>query len=857
MSQFVSRPDTGGVQGKIIPVHVNVFPIKGTVRGEVFLYDVQIKEQSQLATEEKKEVETGQEKIAQESERKGQRKNPFGARMNQSVMSKLAKEHAAELKDIRFAYDGRALMYTTKKLPFETRDFEIVRPNPAGDKDLTCQVKITFARNINMAAINDFITGKDASVVGPEDAIMALDIFAINNVPSQFHPRRQAFHSQRNSVDLGVGVEAWGGFNFSVRAVQKGLCLNINVQFGAFFKAQHVLDFAKELWRVTSLDHFSPTDAQRRALQSGLRTVLVEMKHQGNYTRRIRIQEVSQRNALETHFRVDGEEMPVDEYFKFRYNYQLKYPHLPLLIVGAPTRKDKPSMPMEVCSIVEGQYYIKSLRDRQTASMIKVANMKPRERSKQIVGYFDEAHFADNTFFEDLGLKQDDQMLLLKARNLNSPRLHYGKSEVSPQQGAWNLRGVRGVGFAAKIDKWACLVVGSYRDVSQREAEAFVSQLVTKAGDNGIVFEDRRPPIEYCTSNPSHIEETVHRIAQKLSGFDFLVCMVDGSSDTYAAIKRLSDVEMGFVSQCMLHKFAKRVNQQYLGNLLLKINSKFGGRNQGLIDSFPFMDRPVMIIGADVTHPVMGGKSSKVPAIVAMVCSTDRYLSRYTAVSSIQPAASEEILSTKSLTLELLRRFGRLVGKSPEKIMYFRDGVSEGQFKYVFEREYKALKQACSEFTQKSIPVTFVVCQKRHHLRMFSDQEVDRSGNVLPGTVIDRDIGSPNLFDFYLLSHSGIQGTSRPTKYTVLADENGFTSDTLQEFVYKICFTNARCTRSMSLPPPVFYAHLVAYRSRILARVDLWSSETASIISAEKEEETEMLPPINNRILQHNYMYFM
>ncbi|KAG4921185.1 hypothetical protein JHK84_050051 [Glycine max] len=39
---------------------------------------------------------------------------------------------------------------------------------------------------------------------------------------------------------------------------------------------------------------------------------------------------------------------------------------------------------------------------------------------------------------------------------------------------------------------------------------------------------------------------------------------------------------------------------------------------------------------------------------------------------------------------------------------------------------------------------------------------VDRSGNILPGTVVDSKICNPTEFDFYLCSHVGIQGTSRP-----------------------------------------------------------------------------------------------
>ena len=42
-----------------------------------------------------------------------------------------------------------------------------------------------------------------------------------------------------------------------------------------------------------------------------------------------------------------------------------------------------------------------------------------------------------------------------------------------------------------------------------------------------------------------------------------------------------------------------------------------------------------------------------------------------------------------------------------------------------------------------------------------------RSGNVLAGTVVDHGINHPTEGDFFLVSHEGIQGTSRPTHYQV------------------------------------------------------------------------------------------
>ena len=43
----------------------------------------------------------------------------------------------------------------------------------------------------------------------------------------------------------------------------------------------------------------------------------------------------------------------------------------------------------------------------------------------------------------------------------------------------------------------------------------------------------------------------------------------------------------------------------------------------------------------------------------------------------------------------------------------------------------------------------------------------------------------PFEYDFFLSSHPGLQGTSRPAHYHVLFDENSFTPDEMHEMSYR------------------------------------------------------------------------
>lgn len=132
--------------------------------------------------------------------------------------------------------------------------------------------------------------------------------------------------------------------------------------------------------------------------------------------------------------------------------------------------------------------------------------------------------------------------------------------------------------------------------------------------------------------------------------------------------------------------------------------------------------------------------------------------------------------------------------------------------------ELMAIREACMKLENGYQPgITFIAVQKRHHTRLFCadrKEQCGRSGNIPPGTTVDTGITHPTEFDFYLCSHAGIQGTSRPSHYHILWDDNHFTADELQSLTYQLCHTYVRCTRSVSIPAPAYYAHLVAFRAR-------------------------------------------
>ena len=95
---------------------------------------------------------------------------------------------------------------------------------------------------------------------------------------------------------------------------------------------------------------------------------------------------------------------------------------------------------------------------------------------------------------------------------------------------------------------------------------------------------------------------------------------------------------------------------------------------------------PMMCFGADVTHPAPGDPNNK-ESIAAVVGSLDEHCSIYAARLYAQRSpkgqAYEMIHDLDKMVKSLLKEYKDRNNGFPQRIVFFRDGVSEGQFPLV------------------------------------------------------------------------------------------------------------------------------------------------------------------------------
>ena len=99
---------------------------------------------------------------------------------------------------------------------------------------------------------------------------------------------------------------------------------------------------------------------------------------------------------------------------------------------------------------------------------------------------------------------------------------------------------------------------------------------------------------------------------------------------------------------------------------------------------------------------------------------------------------------------DLLKIFLEKTGKKPQRIMFYRNGILGKQADNIAEKELKLLRDGLKYLEQGYEPqITFIWVQKRHHAKFFpvqSKEVLDKSGNIVPGTLIDSDITLPGEF---------------------------------------------------------------------------------------------------------------
>jgi eukaryotic translation initiation factor 2C len=706
---------------------------------------------------------------------------------------------------------------------------------PPREAKARMQITIKQAAVIDFAQVEEYLKGKRADL--PRSALQCIDIAMRNQAAivntvkgrSVFYP-----NDPKLTLDLGGGSVLWLGHFQAVRPTQMGLMLNLDQAAVAMTSAINLLEYVTQKLGQRNPSGIRTTDSSK--ILRAVKGLDVETIHRER-SKKFKIYGLAIVGAAADRFDLmDGRETNVAAYFEEKYQKRLAFPQLPCVRIGM-NQHNLISMPMELLKICPGQRVRGIMDGRQRTAMINATAQGPKERRDNIARGRAGNNTAENPYMKTFGLDLAPMMAKIKGRIMAPPPLIMqdersgNETSVEVNSGQWALRDKKFLA-SADIKAFQAIMVGGENDTPSRLCEEFLRDFIRTSQMKGLNLPN---PAAMQRVNPIQVDQYLRAQRQALPpGTSLVFCFLPSDKELcYANIKRVCETELGIVSQCVDCRKVmdkKKSGPVYQTNVALKVNCKVGGANFA-VPRMPIISlAPSAVIGADVHHPPIGNLLS--PSIAAVVGSFDCAATKYFAVVRQQEHRQEAIQGLSDAVKELLINFYRKTSHKPHKIVMYRDGVGEGQFDSTMSLEVRAIQSACSSLEASYRPqITFIIVQKRNHARFFvgDQRHGDRNGNLLSGTIVDQAVVSPFDFDFFLCSHAGLKGTSKPTHYHVLWDDSKFSANEIQQLTFGLCHVYARCTRTVSFPAPAYYAHLAGYRARLYS--DKSEEDVASVSS--------------------------
>lgn len=380
-----------------------------------------------------------------------------------------------------------------------------------------------------------------------------------------------------------------------------------------------------------------------------------------------------------------------------------KVSHYPCLVfrkINPKTHKTTyNSIPIHLLWLEANQHVRGMLTPEQSGVMIKNTAMKPVKRFGNIQVTANHIKSESERILQEFEIDLDLEPIKVAGKVLVPPTIVYkdGSTE-KPRDGNWRNNKLF---QPARLENWIVFNLSKRNDILQQ----FLKELIAKAKFLGLSASD---PITIMPTNGNGVNQMVidahklfnnHEKKHKISGVNRLILFFGPKQDEiYAQVKWFGEckskgIQTGLVTQGIdMYKVLDKIKNlnQYLANVILKINVKLGGMNH-IIDP---RDTPaclkndrVMIIGADVTHAAResGPAHKHVPYSIASLCGSydSNYMKYYTVTSIQQKPESEREKKEKGsqemitcidvMFTAVLKKFCELNGGNlPNRIIYYR-----------------------------------------------------------------------------------------------------------------------------------------------------------------------------------------
>ncbi|XP_057371400.1 piwi-like protein Siwi [Daphnia carinata] len=602
-------------------------------------------------------------------------------------------------------------------------------------------------------------------------------------------------------------LNVWPGYVTTIRHHEEGFLLGVEI-------------IHRVLRRDTALDMMNKirqAGGDFQAMCSAEMLGKVVMTHYNKRTYRIDDLDYTKNPQSTFHLRKEDRDISYLEYYKKRYNIDVRHPTQPLL-VSRPTRRDTnrgDDQPIYLIPELCGMTGLTDDQKKNFGLMKDVGNVTrvtPDKRVESLMKF--RRRLAENPDIQkelnSWGLDFAANIVRLDARIIPPQTIQQGGNSFPTQEGDWsrNIQRSR-MCVSVELRDWILFTPA----LMSHEVQPFVELIQNVGRKQGFDVPDPRV-VQMQADRTSNYVDAIRSECSRRE-FSLIFCVLRSSrADTYSSIKKLTCTEFGIPSQVITGRNLKGAQGKLMSiatKVMIQIASKLGAEPwRVLVPSTKWM-----VVGYDTYHDARQRK-----AVGAFVASINQEFSRYYSSVKIHENNEEISPSFKDHLFGALKAFYIVNEKTlPGAIIVYRDGVGAGDIPRLKETEIAALKEACSDAGTRTNymgsglynpPVAFIVVSKRINTRFFN-MDGRQPSNPVCGTVVDNKVTLQERFDFFLVSQKVTQGTVSPTSYNIVEDQTGITPDIHQRLAYALTHLYYNWPGTLRIPAPIQYAHKLAY----------------------------------------------
>lgn len=504
------------------------------------------------------------------------------------------------------------------------------------------------------------------------------------------------------------------------------------------------------------------------------------------------------------------------EYYKTNYDETIRDHQQPLLI-SLPSGKDKrraeqmgveakPALLIPELCIITGVDEKMRTDFKFKKALEEVSKVGPMERCKRLTNFITTFKAEENVKTELDKWKMDfsNQPAELAGRVLKPEILMFGRgvTRVLNEKADWGneMKSCSLFKTVALID-WIIVYSAAKRNSASMFAQTY-SEVIRSMG-----IEARAPKnVEVQQDSPDLLYQT---LSQHITDKTQMVVVIVSSKrkDRYDAIKRVCCLEKPVPSQVCTSAIidAEKKRRSVVTKIAIQMNAKLGGEIWQ--SNIPLKN--TMICGIDTYHD-SAKKNRSVCAFIATSNPTyTKFFSRATLQETHQELSSNLLITIKSAC----DHYYRQNTVYPDKIIIYRDGVSDGQLEMVVNYEIPQIEKAFAMIDANYKPkMAVIVVKKRGNTRFFAKYGPNSPLTNPPcGSVMDTVVTKKEWFDFFLISQCVTQGTVNPTHYNIIHDTIGMPADRYQQLSFKLCHMYYNWPGTIRVPATCQYAHKLAF----------------------------------------------